>query len=93
MENLPPPNYVEDLPEGDTTTPMDTQSAEPYGSPCDPYLGGEGGVVAWMVAWSGRMTRVVYGVYDDDDDGGGGGDATKTGRKKKMRKGGSLVRV
>ncbi|GJY55634.1 putative reverse transcriptase, RNA-dependent DNA polymerase [Tanacetum coccineum] len=56
-------------------------------------LGGEGGVVAWMVAWSGRMTRVVYGVYDDDDDGGGGGDATKTGRKKKMRKGGSLVRV
>ncbi|GKB26528.1 putative reverse transcriptase domain-containing protein [Tanacetum coccineum] len=37
MANLPPPNYVKDLPKDDTTTPMDTQSAEPYGSPRDPY--------------------------------------------------------
>ncbi|GJV02342.1 putative reverse transcriptase domain-containing protein [Tanacetum coccineum] len=44
MTNLPPPNYVEDLPEGDTTTPMDTQSAEPYGSLRDPYCDNYGDV-------------------------------------------------
>ncbi|GJW65767.1 putative reverse transcriptase domain-containing protein [Tanacetum coccineum] len=45
MANLPPPNYVKDLPEDDTTTPMDTQSAEPYGSPRDPYFHGNEGAV------------------------------------------------
>ncbi|GJZ73231.1 putative reverse transcriptase domain-containing protein, partial [Tanacetum coccineum] len=29
MANLPPPNYVEDLPEDDTTTPMDTRIIAP----------------------------------------------------------------